>query len=151
MLCSRMLRVRPKHGRIYEILERGFSGLERSYARGLDVVLRHKLATLAVTTLVLAGMVVILVPRIGAEFASPEDMSAFMVTIETPVGTSLPAMDHKMQEIERIVLSQPEVRSAFSGVDIFERGQVNAGVIFCQLVKPAQREASQRAIVQRLR
>ena len=151
MLCSRMLRVRPKHGRIYEFLERGFRWLERSYASSLDVVLQHKITTLAVTSIVLVGAVVILVPRIGAEFAPPEDMSAFMVTIETPVGTSLPAMDRKMQEIERIVLSQPEVRSAFSGVDIMERGQVNSGIIFCQLVKPAQREVSQRAIVQRLR
>jgi len=151
MLCSRMLRVRPKHGKVYEFLERGFRWLERSYARGLDVVLRHKLATLAVATLVLLGVLGLVAPRIGAEFAPPEDMSAFMVTIETPVGTSLPAMDRKMQEIERVVLSQPEVSSAFSGVDIFQRGQVNAGVIFCQLVKPAARTATQHEIVQRLR
>ncbi len=78
-------------------------------------------------------------------------MSAFMIMVETPVGTSLPAMDRKLQEIERIVLSQPEVRSGFAGVDIFERGQVNSGVLFCQMVKPSQREAPQGEVVQRLR
>lgn len=151
MLCSRILRVRKKHGRLYEFLEGGFRWLERVYSDALDLVLRHKIATLVVTTVVLVAAVVLLVPAIGAEFAPPEDMSAFMITIETPVGTSLPAMDRKLQEIERIVLSQPEVISAFSGVDIFERGQVNSAVIFTQLAKPAQRGASQREIVQRLR
>jgi len=41
-------------------------------------------------------------------------MSLFMVNIEAPVGTSLPAMDGKMQQVERIVLSQPEVMGAFA-------------------------------------
>jgi HAE1 family hydrophobic/amphiphilic exporter-1 len=109
------------------------------------------MATLVITTVVLTVAIVVLVPLIGAEFAPPEDMSAFMVSIQAPVGTSLPAMDRKLQAIERIVLSQPEVSSTFSGVDIFERGQVNEGVIFTQLAKPSQREASQREIVQRLR
>ncbi len=151
MLCSRMLRVKKKHGRIYDLLEGAFLWLERSYAASLDFVLQHKIATLVITTVVLVVAVSLLVPAIGAEFAPPEDMSSFMITIEAPVGTSLPAMDRTMQEIERIVLSQPEVISAFSGVDIFERGQVNSGLVFCQLSKPAQRQAGQREIVQRLR
>ncbi len=151
MLCSRLLRLRPKHGRLYELLEDSFRRLERSYAVALDVVLRHKAVTLVLTTVVLAGVVVALVPLIGAEFAPPEDMSAFMISVQAPVGTSMPAMDRKLQEVERVVLSQPEVRSTFSGVDIFERGQVNEGVIFCQLVKPKERQASQQEIVQRLR
>jgi len=151
MLCSRMLRVRPKHGRVYEFLERGFRWLERSYARGLDLVLRHKILTLVVTTVVLLVAVVVLVPAIGGEFAPPEDMSMFMVTIEAPVGTSLPAMDRAMQEVERVVLSQPEIVSGFAAVDMEERGQVNSGVMFCRMLKPDQREASQSQVVQRLR
>mgnify|MGYP000243523096 CR=1 FL=1 len=59
-----------------------------------------------------------LVPLIGGEFAPPEDMSMFMISIEAPVGISLPAMDAKMQQIERIVLSQPEILGAFAAVDL---------------------------------
>ncbi len=151
MLCSRLLRIRPKHGALYEKLEQAFLWLEKSYASLLDKALNHKLLTLVSTMLVLVVALFILVPRIGAEFAPPEDMSAFMIMVETPVGTSLPAMDRKLQEIERIVLSQPEIRSGFAGVDIMERGQVNSGVLFCQMIKPSQRETTQGEVVQRLR
>jgi len=151
MLCSRLLRIQPKHGALYEFLERGFHWLEANYASALNVVLRHKLLTLVSTTAVLLIAVVILVPLIGGEFAPPEDMSMFMVTIEAPVGISVPAMDHAMQEVERIVLSQPEVVGGFAAVDLEERGQVNSGVMFCRMLKPNQREIGQSEVVQRLR
>jgi HAE1 family hydrophobic/amphiphilic exporter-1 len=150
MLCSRILTVKPKHGRLYEILENGFERLEAAYSRALDWSLRHKITTLAVGTGIFVASL-FLVPFIGGEFAPAEDMSSFMMRIETPVGTSLEAMDRKMQELERIVLGQPEVQSGFSAIDMEERGQVNSGIMFMQLNKPNQRQATQGEIVQRLR
>jgi HAE1 family hydrophobic/amphiphilic exporter-1 len=150
MLCSRILTVKPKHGRLYEILEGAFDRLETAYARSLDWVLRHKVLTLTVSSvLVLASLG--LTPFIGAEFAPSEDMSSFMITTEAPVGISLEAMDRKMQEVERVVLSQPEIRSGFAALDIEERGQVNSGIMFMRMFKPDQREATQAEVVQRLR
>ncbi|RLE33664.1 MAG: AcrB/AcrD/AcrF family protein, partial [Acidobacteria bacterium] len=151
MLCSRMLTVRKKHGLLYEILEDAFQWLERLYAKSLGLVLRHKMLTLISTSVVLLVALFILVPLIGGEFAPAEDMSMFMVVIEGPVGISLPAMDRAMQAVERIVLSQPEVRSGFSAVDLEERGQVNSGIMFCRMIKPDQRKLSQAEIVSRLR
>ncbi len=151
MLCSRMLRVRRKHGLLYEILEDAFQWLENLYAKSLEVVLRHKMLTLVSTSVVLIIALLILVPLIGGEFAPAEDMSMFMVAIEGPVGISLPAMDRAMQAVERIVLAQPEVRSGFSAVDLEERGQVNSGIMFCRMIKPNQREISQADVVSRLR
>jgi multidrug efflux pump subunit AcrB len=52
-------------------------------------------------------------------------------------------MDRKMQEVERIVLGQPEIRSGFAALDIEERGQVNSGIMFLRMYKPDQREATQ--------
>jgi HAE1 family hydrophobic/amphiphilic exporter-1 len=150
MMCSRMLRVTHKHGRLYELLEGGFRRLENWYRNTLDLALRHKVATLVVASVIFLASLS-LVPLIGAEFAPQEDMSMFMINIEAPVGISLPAMDRKMQEIERIVLSQPEIMGAFAAVDIEERGQVNSGIMFCRMVKPNQREGTQNEFVQRLR
>ncbi len=150
MLSSRILKVSPKHGRLYEVLEGGFRRLETGYAAALDWVLRHKVITLvASTTVVIASLG--LTPFIGAEFAPAEDMSSFMITTEAPVGISLEAMDRKMQEVERIVLSQPEIRSGFAALDIEERGRVNSGIMFLRMYKPDQREATQQEVVQRLR
>ena len=150
MLCSRILTVKPKHGRLYDLLEGGFNRLEGAYSGALDWVLRHKLTTLFVSAVVVFGSLA-LTPLIGAEFAPSEDMSAFMLRIETPVGTSLEAMDHKLQEIERIVLRQPEIRSGFSAVDMEERGQVNTGIMFMRMYKPSLRTTTQAEVVQRLR
>jgi len=150
MLCSRTLRVRPTHGRVYGALERAFRWLEGAYGRALDWSLRHK-----GTTLLFAGALFLsslaLVPLMGAEFAPAEDMSMFMVSLEAPVGTSLTRMDRLLQRVERVILSQPEVRSEFAAIDIEERGQVNHGIVFARLVPPSRREAGQAEVVARLR
>ncbi len=150
MLCSRMLRIRPRHGRLYELLEGGFRRLERAYSRALAVSLRHRALTLLLAGVLLAASVA-LVPLMGAEFAPAEDMSMFMVSLEAPVGTSLQAMDAMLQQAERVVLSQPEVRSEFGAIDIDERGLVNTGVIFARMVKPRYRRAGQAEVVERVR
>ncbi len=150
MLSSRFLRVRPKHGALYSLLERGFTALERAYSRGLDRALRFRWPTVALAGLLFLASLA-LVPLMGAEFAPQEDMSMFMVSMEAPVGTSIRRMDSLLQEAERIVLSQPEVRSAFAAIDIDDRGLVNSGVIFARMVKPRYRKASQAQVVARLR
>ncbi|MEX1310287.1 MAG: efflux RND transporter permease subunit [Candidatus Sulfomarinibacteraceae bacterium] len=150
MLCSRILSFKPSHGRIYEALENAFKALESGYSRSLDWVLRHKIITLLTATVVLLASLA-LVPFIGAEFAPPEDMSAFMITTKAPVGTSLEAMDGLMMQLERIVLAEPEIRSGFMAMNFEERGQVNTGIMFLRMYKPNEREATQNEVVQRLR
>ena len=150
MLCSRILKVKPKHGRLYDILEGGFDRLEQAYASSLDWVLRHKIITLLASAVIVFASLA-LAPFIGAEFAPAEDMSSFMIMAEAPVGISLEAMDRKMQEMERIVLSQPEIRSGFAALDIEERGRVNSGIMFMRMFNPDQRETTQAEVVQRLR
>jgi HAE1 family hydrophobic/amphiphilic exporter-1 len=150
MLCSRILTVKPKHGRLYDVLENSFKALEQSYSKSLDWVLRHKIITLLTAFIVLASSFA-LVPFIGAEFAPAEDMSAFMITTKAPVGTSLEAMDRLMMELERVALSQPEIRSGFMAMNFEERGQVNTAIMFLRMYKPHEREATQREVVERLR
>jgi HAE1 family hydrophobic/amphiphilic exporter-1 len=150
MLCSRILGIKPKHGLLYDMLEDGFDRLEATYSRALDWSLRHKTVTLATATGIFIASLG-LVPFIGGEFAPAEDMSAFMIRTEAPVGISLEAMDRKMQEVERVVLEQPEIRSGFAALDIEERGQINSGIMFMRMYKPNQREATQGEVVQRLR
>jgi len=151
MLCSRILRFRPRHGAVYRALENGFLRMEKGYARSLEKVLRHKGATLGLAGTLLVGALFLLAPRIGAEFAPAEDMSMFMVQVEGPVGISLPAMDRAMQRIERKVFSEPEILSGFSAIDLEGRGEVNRGIMFCRMSKPDQRVASQAEVVARLR
>ena len=57
MMASRFLRSEKetKHGRFYEITERGFDKLLHGYELGLDFVLRHQFATLCVFLATLAA------------------------------------------------------------------------------------------------
>jgi len=151
MLCSRILRVRKKHGAVYAFLEKGFKALESAYAQSLRKVLKHKFKTVGIAGVVLITALGILIPRIGAEFAPAEDMSMFMVQVEGPVGISLPAMDRAMQKIERQVFKQTEILSGFSAIDLEGRGEVNKGIMFCRMLKPAERSSSQAEVVSRLR
>jgi len=150
MLCSRILKVKPTHGRLYEALERSFKALENGYSSSLDWVLRHKIITLVTATALLAASF-LLVPFIGAEFAPPEDMSSFMITTKAPVGTSIESMEKLMMQLERITLSQPEIRSGFMAINFEGRGEVNKGIMFLRMYKPHEREATQHEVVQRLR
>ncbi len=113
--------------------------------------MRHKITTIAASTVIVIASLAGCGAFIGGEFAPAEDMSSFMITAEAPVGISLEAMDRKMQEMERIVLSQPEIRSGFAALDIEERGRVNSGIMFMRMFKPDQRETTQAEVVQRLR
>jgi len=150
MLSARLLGVRRAPGRLHRTLERLFERLEAAYARALDRSLRHKGVTLLAAGVLLAASVA-LVPLMGAEFAPKEDMSMFMVSLEAPVGTSLRAMDHTLQEVERIVLARPEVLSAFAAIDIEHRGEVNKGILFARMVPPDRRRLTQQQFVARLR
>ena len=57
MLCSRFLRASKEiqHGRLWTLFESFFDGLLRLYDRTLQVTLRHKFATMAVSVAVMAA------------------------------------------------------------------------------------------------
>src|SRR6202790_4433289 len=56
MMCSRFLRAhnQEKHGALFNAFERVQTGMTNLYARWLRLVLRHKLATMTVSVLLLA-------------------------------------------------------------------------------------------------
>jgi len=153
MMCAQILRVRRKHGTVYQALERAFAWLERTYSRHLDWALGHKFLTLvAATVLFVASVLPVALGWLGSEFAPPEDMSMFMARLEAPVGTALPQMNQFLQETERIVLEQPEVAGVFAGIGIGEAtGGVNEGFLFIRLRPPKERERTQQEVVGDLR
>src|SRR3954465_1100830 len=57
MLCAKILRVPPRHGRLYRLLEEGFNRLASGYARTLALALRHRMAVVGAAVLVTLGAV----------------------------------------------------------------------------------------------
>ena len=106
MLCSRFLK-KPHHGaegsKFGTVTERGFDSMLEGYDRTLQVVLRHRPATMAafVAVLVLTGVLFVLVPK---GFIPDQDTDQIAVTTEAAQGT---AYDKLVEYQDRVARHHP--------------------------------------------
>jgi HAE1 family hydrophobic/amphiphilic exporter-1 len=147
MLCSRFLKAAREgemHGWLWNLFERGFDRLLRVYDRTLQVSLRHRFATFAVSMLVLAGTVY-LYRTIPTGFLPDEDQGQIFMFTEGPQGISFDDMVKHQVALAKIVADQPYVDSFMSTV-----AGGNAGRIFMRLTPRDQRKSAME-LVQDLR
>ncbi len=147
MLCSRFLRHAKegvKHGWLWNLFERFFDWLLHTYDRTLAVVLRHRLATMGVSALVLVGTVYLFI-QIPKGFLPDEDQGQIFMFTEGPQGISFDSMVEHQLALSRLVMAQPYVESFMSTA-----AGGNAGRIFMRLTPRNQRLSAQE-LVQDLR
>jgi HAE1 family hydrophobic/amphiphilic exporter-1 len=146
MLCSRFLRASKEshHGRLWMLFERMFDGLLRAYDRTLQVTLRHKLATMAVSAVVLVGTVYLFI-AIPKGFLPDEDQGQIFIFTEGPQGISFDNMVAHQVALNKVVMAQPYIDSFMSTA-----AGGNAGRIFARL-KPRSQRKSAQDIIQELR
>ena len=146
MLSSRFLRPPREegHGRMYTAFERFFDGLLRLYERTLQVTLRHKFATIAVSGLVLVGTVYLfmVMPK---GFLPDEDQGQIFIFTEGPQGISFDNMARHQTALNKVVMQEPWVDSYMSTA-----AGGNAGRIFVRLKPRSQRKSAQE-LIQELR
>src|SRR5437660_4133108 len=146
MLCSRFLRPprEEHHGRVYAGFGRFFDGMLRLYDRTLQVTLRHKLATMAVSGAVLAGTVYLfwVMPK---GFLPDEDQGQIFIFTEGPQGISFDNMVRHQTALNQIVMQQPWVDSYMSTA-----AGGNAGRLFVRL-KPRSERKGAVQVIQELR
>ena len=154
MLSSLFLR--PHHppagdtwrARINRILERGLTGMESAYARGLQIVLRHQRATLG-SLLVTFGLTALVFVRMPKGFFPQQDTGLIIATIEAAPDISFTAMHDRMERVVGILGADPAVESfqAFLGRG---GGSLNTGRAFMNL-KPRDRRDPAPVVMARLR
>jgi multidrug efflux pump len=130
MLCAKILRVPPSHGKVYKVLEAGFNGMARGYSRALALALQHRWAVIlgAVGILIGAGM---LFRSLKREFVPPEDRGWFLTLVIAPEGSSLSYTDGYQRQAEAILSKTKGIDSYFSVVNIGDG--VSRGIIFSNL------------------
>jgi len=150
LMCSRMLHHQTSHKRIYVILENAFLAVERAYRKTLEwaVSYRWTVTTVAVCTFALS---IFLIPFIGTEFVTQSDEGRFMVNFELPTGTSIEQTGLRLDEVEKIIFSQPEVDHAFTAIAAASNKEINKGIGVVELVPKHKRKATQQEIMQRMR
>ncbi|WP_331351042.1 multidrug efflux RND transporter permease subunit [Cellvibrio sp. UBA7671] len=148
MMCARMLKHAPVHNDAQpDFMER----LIASYGRGLDKVLQHQTAAMAVmigTVLLTAGLY-LAVPK---GFFPIQDSGVIQAVTEAPQDTSFSAMAEKQQALAELILKDPDVEglSSFIGVD-GSNITLNSGRLLINLKPHHERDASASDIIDRLR
>ncbi len=152
MLCSRFLRpvVSQEHGRLYNFFEHFFDGMLRLYDKTLQVVLRHRPATMA-ATLVLTLATVYLFTVIPWGFLPSEDIGGIFGFTEAAQGISFEDMVRHQQALAGIVSDDPNVASFMSFVGSGgSRVAGNSGFMFIRL-KPREERKDIDTVIQELR
>jgi multidrug efflux pump len=144
MLCAKILRVPPRHGRLYRVLEEGFNRLSSGYARTLALALRHRLVVVGIAFLVTLGAIVVF-RSLKREFVPPEDRGWFFSFIIAPEGSSLAYTDSYQRQAEAIQAKTKGIDSYFSVVNIGDG--VSRGIIFTNLEDWSKRDRSVQEII----
>jgi HAE1 family hydrophobic/amphiphilic exporter-1 len=112
MLCGKFLKApQPPRNPLMKGLESGFQKMERAYARGLEVVMRHKLLTMAVfiATAILSGA---LYATAKTGFFPQQDTGFLSGAMLTAQDSSYASTDAKALEMIKIIAADPEVAEA---------------------------------------
>ena len=129
-----------------------YARIESAYEALLRVTLRHRLATVVATILLIAGTLY-LARGLKADFIVADDMSEFEVVVETPPGSSLAQSDTIARRIEADLRAIPEVEHVFTNIGV--RGGIQSNVtdvsIYLGLQHLSQRARSQFDIMQQVR
>ena len=132
------------HGRVYQTFESFFDGMLHLYERGLRAVLDHRLATLVVSGVILAGTVwlYMVVPK---GFLPSEDQDQIFISTEAAQGISYADMVRHQLVAANIVLHDPNTAGFFSRVG------GNTGIISIRLKPRKERRMSADEIINALR
>ena len=94
-----------------------------------------------------------LAPLVGSEFIPETDNSNIQMNVRMPVGISLARASDKLAQVEAAVRQLPEVRmlSVSVGAGANNNGGRNQASLNIQLVKPKERQRSQKDVEQAIR
>src|SRR5205823_6483481 len=121
MLCSRFLK-RPKahgegggHSRLYAVTERAFQRWLAAYDRTLQVVMRHRQATMVAFVLLLlsTGALFVVVPK---GFIPDQDASQISVITEAAQGTAYDRLVEYQDHVADIIRRDPNVAGLVSTI-----------------------------------
>ena len=125
---------------------RWFDRQASKYRRVIVWALGHRKSTIGIAVASLIGAFM-LFPFIGGGFMPESDDSQFVVQFETPEGQSLAYTRGKAEQIGRELKAIPGVDYTYTTIGSGATGTVTGGETYVRLVKPNQRDESQRELM----
>jgi hydrophobic/amphiphilic exporter-1 (mainly G- bacteria), HAE1 family len=154
MLCSRFLTMgshNVRHGRLYGVLEGIFNGMTSVYDSTLRIVLRHRLATMAVTfaLLIATGFLFVVMPK---GFIPSQDTGLIFGFTEAAQDISFDSMVKHQKEVVNVLRQSKDIATMMNVVNPgFGGGASNRGIFFLHLVPRSQRSRGVEEIIQDFR
>jgi len=109
----------PWLGRLMARIEHGIERVHGWYAQVLGFALAWRKSTLALAFALFAASL-LLVPKIGGEFAPQTDDGFIQLKFKTPVGSSLEYTDAKVKQVEAALAGFKEIESMSTNVVTWE-------------------------------
>jgi len=153
MMASRFLKSHDeeRHGRLYNLSEKGFTALANGYTRGVDFVLRHRFATLMtfIATVIATVYLFVVIPK---GFFPQQDTGILYATTEAAQDVSFAQMYKLQQQAGAIVMADPGVQTMAMGLGTGTGNSAqNNGRMFITLKPLEDRAADIFRIIARLR
>ncbi len=147
MMCSRLLRHEPRHGRVYNALERFFTAVTDGYRRTLAASLRHRALVIGVFALVTLGGLG-LFKTLKSELSPLEDRGYFIGVMVAPEGATLEYTDEYAKVWEKIYSEVPEITAYFVVVapGLQRPNPVNFALSFVRLKEWNQRDRTTQEV-----
>ena len=121
--------------------------LAEKYHHALEGCLNHRVWVVVISLAIFAGSMVFL-SYLRKELVPPQDQSLFLLSIKTPVGSSIQATDQVYRKAEEYLRAQPEIQDLYTTVGNFQNNNVvNAGTIYVILKDPKMRKYNQREVM----
>ncbi len=139
--------------RIYHYIGGILTKMESHYQKLLHYVLNHRIATVAVSVLLLIGAI-LLIPMVGSELMPEADEGEIRVNLEMEPGTKLDITDQKMKQVEDIVFrTVPEIQNMVinTGGAGWRAARSHTGTIRISLVSLSERKRSSEEVANELR
>ena len=123
MMCSKLLRHEPRHGWLYNAVERGLTGLTQGYRRALVASLDVRWLVLLVGAAV-AGTSVLLFGALKQELAPVEDRGVVLGVFVGPEGATIDYTDRYGRQLEQIYAQTKDSERYFvvSGNPVVSQG-----------------------------
>jgi hydrophobe/amphiphile efflux-1 (HAE1) family protein len=151
MLASRFLsRQSEHHGRVYRAIERMFEMLVNGYARGLDLVLRHRFVTLMTffATMALTGVLFVMIPK---GFFPTQDTGLITGIMEAAQDVSPAEMKRLQRKVADVLTKDPDVAAFGSFFGSGSGNTLNTARFFIGLKPHEERTSNATQIIGRLR
>ena len=137
MRCSRFLEIHHSN-MLTRGMDRVMGFMSSFYRRSLSAAMRFKWTTMTVSMVFFVASL-FLVPYIRKEMTPSQDISRFLIRLQTKPGSSLEFTNQVFKRAEDILSTAPEIERYYGAIGGFGGGEVNSGVLFLTLQSPDKR------------